>query len=194
MFVQTPDPRLALEVLSLIGSRTSARALGGPQPDNRQIRSIIEAGDRAPDHGRLRPWRVTVVAGDARNRLADWLCTFARKSQPDMTALDLERIRAKAFRAPLILIVAAKITVESKIPAVEQVMAVSAAVQNMLLAAHALQLGAVWKTGTAAYDSEIKARLGLDPSDMIVAFLYIGQPIAANSVIDRTVDEITTWL
>jgi nitroreductase len=194
MFVQTPDPRLASEALSLIRSRTSAKALGGPQPNDGQIRSIIEAGDRAPDHGRLRPWRVTVVAGDARNRLADWLCNVARKSRPDMTAPDLARTRAKAFRAPLILIVTAKIAADSKIPAIEQVMAASAAVQNMLLAAHALQLGAVWKTGTAAYDSEIKAHLGLDPSDIVVAFLYIGQPITVNAVLDRSVDEIITWL
>ncbi len=111
-----------------------------------------------------------------------------------MTALDLERARAKAFRAPLILIVSAKIAADSKIPAIEQVMAVSAAVQNMLLAAHALQLGAVWKTGAAAYDPEIKAHLGLDPIDIVVAFLYIGQPITENAVIDRSVDEIIAWL
>jgi nitroreductase len=73
-------------------------------------------------------------------------------------------------------------------------MAVSAAVQNMLLAAHALRLGAVWKTGAFAYDSEIKTHLGLAPSDMVVAFLYIGQSITANATVDRSVDEITTWL
>ena len=194
MFVQTREARPAAAVLDLIGSRTSAKDLAGPQPDDNQIRSIIEAGDRAPDHGRLRPWRVTVVRGDARNLLAEWLSDLARRRQPDVSSRDLARARDKAFRAPLVLIVAAKIVVDTKIPVIEQVMAVSAAVQNMLIAAHALNLGAVWKTGAAAYDAEIKTELGLDARDFIVAFLYIGQPVTANAVIDRSIDDVVSWL
>jgi nitroreductase len=194
MFAQTREARSAAAVLELIGSRTSAKDLAGPQPDDDQIRSIIEAGDRAPDHGRLRPWHVTVVRGDARNLLAEWLSDIARRRQPDVSSRDLARARDKAFRAPLVLIVAAKIVAETKIPVIEQVMAVSAAVQNMLIAAHALSLGAVWKTGAAAYDAELKTQLGLEARDFIVAFLYIGQPVTANAVTDRSIEDIVSWL
>jgi len=78
------------------------------------------------------------------------------------------------MRAPLIVAVGAQIT-PGKIPEVEQVAAVAAAIQNMQLAAAALGLGAVWKTGAPAYDPTIKAWLGLAPQDHIVGFVYIGR-------------------
>jgi nitroreductase len=46
----------------------------------------------------------------------------------------------------------------------------------MLLAAHALGLGAIWRSGAMAYRAEVKSFLGLDPSDRIVGFVYVGRP------------------
>ena len=66
--------------------------------------------------------------------------------------------------------------VETKIPFSELVAATCAAVQNILLAAHALGLGAIWKTGPAATDPNVKAKLGIDPADEVVGFVYLGQP------------------
>ena len=61
-----------------------------------------------------------------------------------------------------------------KVPEIEQVLAVGAAVENMLLAAHAMGLGVMWKTGAAAYDAGVKAAVGLAPVDHIVAILHLG--------------------
>jgi nitroreductase len=62
----------------------------------------------------------------------------------------------------------------TKVPEIEQVIAVGAAVENLVLAAHALGYGVMWKTGAAAYDSRVKAVLGLQPDDHIVAILHLG--------------------
>ncbi len=88
--------------------------------------------------------------------------------------MQLQQEKAKPLRAPMILIVAARIQTQSRIPAVEQLLSAGAAAQNILLAAHALGFGSAWKTGDAAYDHEIKAALGLGDLDAIVGFIYLG--------------------
>jgi nitroreductase len=49
-----------------------------------------------------------------------------------------------------------------------------AATQNMLLAAFAQGLGAMWRTGALAYDPIVKNGLGLSAEEKIIGFLYIG--------------------
>lgn len=90
------------------------------------------------------------------------------------SAESLQRERQKALRAPLIVVVAAVCNAETKIPAIEQILAAGAAAQNMMLAATALGFGAMWKTGDVAYDETVKAALGLAAADAIVGFLYLG--------------------
>jgi nitroreductase len=90
----------------------------------------------------------------------------------------LQRERSKALRAPLIVIVAARVASGVKIPAIEQVLSAGAAAQAMMLAAVALGFNAMWKTGTAAYDDLVKQSLGLEAADAIVGFLYLGTEVA----------------
>jgi nitroreductase len=49
----------------------------------------------------------------------------------------------------------------------------------MMLAAHALGYGAMWKTGGAAYDDEVKRALSLEQADSIVGFIYVGTAIGS---------------
>jgi nitroreductase len=87
----------------------------------------------------------------------------------------MRRTAFKPLRAPVIVAVSVR-TDEKPVRAVEDFAAASAAVQNMLLAAHARGLGAIWRTGELAYRDEIKTFLGLDPTDRIVGFVYLGRP------------------
>ena len=59
----------------------------------------------------------------------------------------------------------------------EQLIATGAAVQNMLLAAQELNIGAMWRTGEMAYKSVVKAGLGLQSKDEIIAYLYLGTAV-----------------
>ena len=116
-----------------------------------------------------------------------------RAKAPQATPEQLAAERGKPLRAPTIIAVAAHIT-KGKIPDVEQVAAVSAAAQNMFLAAHALGVGAMWKTGAAAYDPTVKSLLGLAADDQIVAFLYLGTIASPGAVTPAPTDAVTTWL
>jgi nitroreductase len=182
-----------MELLAGIESRTSALKLAEPSPTREDIERIIAAGTRAPDHGRLRPWRFVVLEGDARKRLGDAMADLLLAKMPGATADQLNAERGKSMRAPTIIVVAARIT-KGKIPEVEQVLAVGAAVQNMLLAASALGYGAMWKTGGAAYDRSVKQLLGFEPEDHIVALLYLGTTAVPGPLVPAPTDGIVRWL
>lgn len=181
-----------MELLTGIESRASALKLSAPGPKREHIEQIIRAGVRAPDHGRLRPWRFVVLEGAAREQLGDAMARMLRDKMPQATDEQLAAERGKVMRAPTIVVVGAKIA-KGKIPEIEQVGAVAAAVQNMLLAAQALGYGAMWKTGGPAYDASVKAMYDLAPEDHIVAFLYLGTTTTPGPVIPAPTDGIVSW-
>lgn len=178
-----------MELIEGIQSRTSPLKVTAPGPTAAHIEQIIRAGTRAPDHGRLRPWRFTVFEGAAREKLGDAMAKCLLSRVPNSPPEHLDAERAKAMRAPTIIVVGAKIS-KGKIPEIEQVGAVNAAVQNMLLAAHALGYGAMWKTGAAAYDPAVKAMVGLAPEDHIVALVYLGTIVTPGPLVEAPVDSV----
>jgi nitroreductase len=182
-----------MDLLTGIESRTSALKLSAPGPTREHIERIIHAGARAPDHGRLRPWRFIVLEGDARARLGDAMADLLKRKFAQALPEQLDAERRKPMRAPAIIVVAAK-TTKGKIPEIEQINAAAAAVQNMFLAAHALGYGAMWKTGGAAYDDRVKAMLGLEPQDHIVALLYLGKADVKGPVPEVPLEQLVTWL
>jgi nitroreductase len=163
-----------MQAIDTLLKRRSAKTLTEPAPDESALELLLECAARAPDHGRLRPWRFIVIRGAARERLGELMADQLQRKLPAATAETLQRERQKALRAPLIIVVAAVRNAEARIPAVEQLLAAGAAAQNMMLAATALGFGAMWKTGDAAYDDTVKAALGLAAADAIVGFLYLG--------------------
>ena len=182
-----------MDLLSGIQSRTSALKLTAPGPTREHIEEIIRAGVRAPDHGRLRPWRFVVLEAAGREKLGDAMAAMLQAKMPQATQEQIDAERRKSARAPTIIVVAAKIS-PGKIPPAEQIGAVTAAVQNMLLAAHALGYGAMWKTGGAAYDANVKTTLGLAPEDHIVAFVYLGTIATPGPLVTAGIDKVVSWL
>lgn len=161
------------ERLSWILTRTSAVTLKEPGPAPEDLSAILKAGTRAPDHGKLEPWRFVVIEGEARGALGDVMAADMKSYATDSSEIELKRERDKVFRAPTIIVVGAKI-IENKIPAIEQEIAAACAGQNILLAAHALGYGTMWKTGAPAYSPAVKRFVGLEPADKIVGFIYLG--------------------
>lgn len=163
-----------MQAIEALLQRYSGRSLVEPAPDEATLGLILESATRAPDHGRLRPWRFIVIRSDDRAAFGELLADHLRRSKAPVSDEALERERRKAFRAPLIVAVAAVVTPEGKIPPIEQILSAGAAAQNMLHATFVLGFNAVWKTGGPAYDDGVKRALGLESKDAIVGFLYIG--------------------
>jgi nitroreductase len=163
-----------MDLFAAIESRSSAIKLVAPGPSRADLERIMTAGARAPDHGKLAPWRFTVLEGEARTKLGEAMAEMLRAALPGASDTQLAAERDKPLRAPTIIAVAAHLTRGHKVPEHEQVHATAAAVQNMFLAAHALGYGAMWKTGAAVSAPSVKQLLGFDDDDEIVAFLYLG--------------------
>jgi nitroreductase len=171
--------------LELLYTRESAKKLQDPAPSDAALDAIFAAAVRAPDHGQLRPWRFIVIRGDARLRFGEVMAESRRLLAPDSSPDALRREREKALRAPVIVVVAARIQAGARIPEIEQILSAGAAAQNIMLAAHALGFGAMWKTGEPAYDPYVKEALGLDATDAIVGFIYVGTRAGGPSPVQR---------
>ena len=183
-----------MDTLTSIQSRVSCALLEEPGPTREQLQELIKAGLRAPDHGRLTPWRFLVVEGNARDHFGELLAQAALSKQPSLCADDLDTVRRKAKRAPMILIVIAHVQEHPKVPKVEQLLSAGAAATNIINAAFSLNIGAMWRTGGATYNPIVKQGLGLEADDEIVGFLYLGTPkVALKPVPDRDPDDFTEF-
>jgi nitroreductase len=184
-----------MDALELMLSRESAVKLEAPGPSPADLDRIFASAVRAPDHGRLRPWQFVVIGPDQRARFGEVMADSLRRRDPNATDQDLQRERDKAFRAPTIVAVAAKVRRGHKIPEIEQIASASAAAQTIMLAAPALGYGAVWKTGAPAYDPDVKTALGLEPTDELIGFLYIGTRTGGSPPIPRpeAKDFVSVW-
>ncbi len=150
------------------------KAVGEPAPDDAQLHVIFEAAVRAPDHGRLRPWRFYVVRGDARQHLSEMFADGVMRREPGAKASLIEKEREKPLRAPLTIVVVAKTVIGHKIPEFEQALSAAAAAMNILNAIHALGFAARWVTGENCYDPEFKRAFGLESADQLIGFIQTG--------------------
>jgi nitroreductase len=184
-----------MDALDLMLSRESALKLESPGPSAEELDRIFASAVRAPDHGRLRPWHFVVIDEARREAFGELMADCLRRQDPSASEPALQRERAKAFRAPVIVAVAAKVQRGHKIPEIEQIASASAAAQTIMLAAPALGYGAVWKTGAPAYDPTTKMALGLAADDDIVGFLYIGTRAGGSAPVPRPEarDFVTHW-
>lgn len=162
------------DLLQVIRSRASTPRLTTPAPSRQEMEEALACAQKAPDHGRLRPWRFYVLEGEALNALGELFVEAARHKSGTVEDNQAERLRSMPLRAPLLVVAAAKVLTEHKIPVWEQYVAVGAAVQNLQLALHSMGYACMWRTGEMASDPLVKARFGLGEADQIVGFLYVG--------------------
>src|SRR5262245_59936297 len=97
-----------MEAMELLRTRHSASTLGAPPPSKEAIAAMLEAAAHAPDHGRLQPWRLILIEGDARRVLGEMLADSLARRNPVAGDQALAREREKALRAPLIVVVATR--------------------------------------------------------------------------------------
>lgn len=175
--------------------RVSQPLLNAPAPTQTEWESILDAASRAADHGNLKPWRFRVYEGEGRAKLGQIYWHHALSEVASMPESKEESFVKKAFRAPAVLLVYARIQEHPKVPGLEQVMAASAAAQQVLLGLSALGYGGMWRSGPACFTDKTKALLGLEQSDQIIGLIYAGTPKEINSnVADTKLNERLEWV
>lgn len=165
-----------MNAITALLTRNSAVRLSDPAPAGAAREQIFRAALRAPDHARLQPWHFLVVEGDGRVALGAAMARAMQRHAPGTDAAALEKLGANPLRAPLVLVLVAHLSEHPKVPALEQLLSTACAAQNMLVAAHALGFGGIWRTGPVTYTEELREELGLAAGERVIGFLYLGTP------------------
>jgi nitroreductase len=165
-----------MSALEMLLSRRSipAQCLTEPGPDAAQLGIALEAAMRAPDHGRMQPWRFKLIRGPAKLKFCEALVASALAHDPATPQRQLDKIRSRTQHAPLVIAVSARYRDNPKVPEIEQTLSVGAAVMNLLNALHAQGFGAILLTGPNAYDPAVARALGYDADERIIGFMYVG--------------------
>ena len=183
------------EILRFLQQRNSSPKLVAPAPSVAEREEIFRAALRAPDHAWLRPWRFLVVEGERREALGELIeqCLVKRNPYVDDAARD--KARKAPLRAPLLVVVTARLSTHPKVPHVEQRLSSGCAAQAVLLAAEACGYAGIWRTGDAAFDRNVMDGLGLDGDEEIIGFLYLGTRDGRAKPLPKlaTSDFVSTW-
>ena len=163
--------------LALLRTRRSGkpRDMIAPGPDAAQLRMILEAAIRVPDHGKLAPWRFVIVNNHQRNALADRLTAAYLAEKPDAGRLEIDAMVQFAHQAPTLVVALSTPIAGSKIPLWEQELSVGAACMNLLTAAHASGFVGSWLTGWPTYSDAVRDAFG-GAGERIAGFIFLGSP------------------
>jgi nitroreductase len=184
-----------MDTLGAIHTRQSVGKVK-PNPVPREtIEKLLSAAVQAPNHYKVRPWRFVVLTGASREKLGEVLASSLKEKQPDFPPEAFAKESSKPLRAPVVIAVGVDKPTEAKVDQVENICATAAAVENLLIAAHAEGLGAKWRTGGPATDPMVKQFLGFEPDQHLIAFLYIGYPEFEPEPVERpSFENRTVWM
>lgn len=168
-----------MDMLQGLLNRVSMPLLVEPAPNAAQLENLWQAVLRAPDHGNLKPYRFIVIEGDKRTELGEVFLQRLLERKPEADETTIAKTRKMPTRAPMLIALVACPQEHPKVPVAEQVQTAACAGQNILHAAFAQGLGAVWRTGWVAEDKQIQTTLGLSENEQMLGYIYIGTPKTA---------------
>ncbi|MDH5172786.1 MAG: nitroreductase family protein [Gammaproteobacteria bacterium] len=183
------------DILRFLQHRNSSPRLVEPAPSASEMEGIFQAALRAPDHAWLRPWRFITIAGDRRQDFGQVLERCLRQRNPQAEEAALQKARGAPLRAPLVVVVVARLTDHAKVPASEQRLSAGCAAHSLLLAAEACGYAGIWRTGDPASDPAVMAALGLEANEEITGFIYLGTRDGAGKTLPLldTADFVSNW-
>ena len=180
----------APSALDVIMTRTSIRSFTGEAVTSEQLETILKAGMAAPSAMNAQPWRFVVLTD--KDRIQE--------------VYGAERRSEMFTSAGAVIVVCGQTTrmgrphgqpdaPETELPMIFWYEDCSAATENILLAAHALGLGAVWISG---YPNEnrtapIAEALGLPANIKILCSIPVGVPAENPEPKDKWVPENIHW-
>jgi nitroreductase len=184
-----------MELYEAIFSRASVPKVRPDAVPRSTIEKLLSAAVQAPNHHRIRPWRFVVLTGEARSRLGEVMARALGENQTGTPEPVLEVERAKPLRAPVVIAIGVAKPDAPKVVEIENVCATAAAAENLLLSAVAEGLAAMWRTGAAAFDPQVKAFLGFAPDEHLIGFIYIGYPETPREPVERmSFHDRTVWM
>ncbi len=168
----------SMSVLDIIKARRTIGAMQDKDVSENAINLMLEAGTWAPNHKKTEPWKFRVFTGDSRVRLGDEMERIMKQKTAHLSEEEALKKTTKAKKGPLRapVIIAVAVSPSGKVPEIEEISAVAASIQNMLLVAEEQGLATIWRTGDIVYQSELNDFLSLEEDDKLLGLIYVGHP------------------
>ena len=167
------------DILNFLSNRRSITAKmmnpGHIKPED--LKHILNAGLRIPDHGGLKPWKIIVIDGDRRKIFDEEVILKEYKSNNNDATAEMIKMESTRFqRAHTIIAVLSSPVEHPKICEWEQILSAGAMCTTILYAAQSLGYASQWITEWYAYKKNVILALGGDPvKDKVAGFIYIGE-------------------
>ena len=187
------------EINKLIRNRRSVfpkQFAEGERVDDEIIMQILENATWAPNHGKTEPWHFIVYTGEGLNKLAEFQAElYKQEAGENFKQATYDNLLANPLKASHVIALCMKRDPNKRFPEIEEVAAVSCAVQNIYLTVNAYGLGGYWTTGGVTYKASAKPSLGLGEDDKLLGFFYIGKvAIPSPPGTRKPVEEKVTWV
>lgn len=187
------------EFNALVRSRRSVfpdQFEAGKKVDDAIVKEILTNATWAPNHGREEPWLFNVFTGEGLKKLANFQSELYKQTTPDnFKELTYNKLQQQPLKASHIISIGMKKSANKNIPEIEDIEAVSCAVQNIYLSVSAYGLGGYWTTGGITYRPQAKPFFGLGENDKLLGFFYIGHiAIPSTGPTRLPLEEKVNWI
>lgn len=165
-------------VEKVISERRSVKpqSFNGKKIKKEAIEQLLALADWAPTHGYTEPWRFIVMANDGVKRFCRDHAEMYKNNTPEERFINAtyEKFYHQGDRASHVIVAFSKRGEKPNITVQEEICATACAIQNLLLAAEAMDIAAFWSTGGQTFKPAMKAYFNLQEEDTMLGVLYLG--------------------
>lgn len=189
-------PQLLNELIKKRRSVFPDQFEAGKKIDDAIIQQILENATWAPNHGLGEPWHFTVFTGEGLQSLANFQSNlYKQEAGESFNEGKYIKLQQQPLKASHIISIGMKRSAKKSIPEIEDIEAVSCAVQNIYLSVTAYGLGGYWTTGGITYMDKAKPFFDLGEEDKLLGFFYIGHiAVPSTSAKRQPLHEKIKWV
>jgi len=182
---------MGLDIIGFLKNRRSIREYTTKKVSPRVLDTILKAATWAPSAHNAQPWRFIVIKDSAQKlKLAEamarrWKRDLTKNGLSEKNRENLAKASVERFWSAPIVIIACLTMVEmnhyldmrrQRIEFLMAIQSVAAAIENMLLAAHAMGLGACWFCAPLFCPKTVRKVLKIPPNLEPQALITVGYP------------------
>lgn len=160
-----------------IRSRHSVKVFDSKPVPFDLIQQCLDLAVWAPNHKLTEPWHFSVVMDDNRLLFASLVEEVLLEESHALERMALSvkasKEKSKLLSAPVIVAVYSE-RGDSHVRTMENFAATAAAIQNLMLAAHGLGLGSIWRTGSIYDHQRVRSFLRAPEDSLAVGTVFLG--------------------
>jgi nitroreductase len=153
---------------------TKPPEMNGQKIPDEQITTLLELADWAPTHANTEPWNFMVYSNP--KIFGEQHAELYKASTPagNFMQMTYDKLLNMPNKASHIILCTMQRKPLTRIAVIEETAATACAMQNILLAATALNIASYWGSGGMIHSEAMKQFLGLGDNDVVMGALYLG--------------------